>query len=34
MVIAKLSSRPLPLEEATNRLLLAAFAAIADALRG
>jgi CubicO group peptidase (beta-lactamase class C family) len=34
MVIAKLSSQPLPLEDATDRLLLAAFAAIADALRG
>jgi CubicO group peptidase (beta-lactamase class C family) len=33
MVIAKLSSQPLPQEEATDRLLLAAFAAIADALR-
>jgi CubicO group peptidase (beta-lactamase class C family) len=33
MVITKLSSQPLPLDEATDRLLLAAFAAIADALR-
>ncbi|WP_284735747.1 serine hydrolase domain-containing protein [Dongia deserti] len=33
MVIAKLSSQPLPLDEATDHLLLAAFAAIADALR-
>ncbi|HET6620895.1 MAG TPA: serine hydrolase [Dongiaceae bacterium] len=33
MVIAKLSSQPLPLEDATDHLLLAAFAAIANALR-
>lgn len=33
MVIAKLSSQPLPLDDATDHLLLAAFAAIADALR-
>jgi CubicO group peptidase (beta-lactamase class C family) len=33
MVIAKLSSQPLPVDEATDHLLLAAFAAIADALR-
>ncbi|HEV8390478.1 MAG TPA: 6-aminohexanoate hydrolase, partial [Dongiaceae bacterium] len=32
MVIAKLSSQPLPLDEATDRLLLAAFAAIAESL--
>jgi hypothetical protein len=32
MVIARLSSAPLPLDDATDRLLLAAFAAIADAL--
>ncbi|MEZ5831393.1 MAG: serine hydrolase [Dongiaceae bacterium] len=32
MVIAKLSSQPLPLDDATDRLLLTAFAAIADAL--
>jgi hypothetical protein len=32
MVIAKLSSQPLPLDEATDRLLLAAFEAIAGAL--
>jgi len=33
MVIAKLSSQPLPIDEATDRLLLAAFDAIAKALR-
>jgi CubicO group peptidase (beta-lactamase class C family) len=33
MVIAKLSSQPLPLEDATDHLLLSAFAAIAAALR-
>jgi hypothetical protein len=33
MVIAKLSSQPLPLDEETDRLLLAAFAAIADSFR-
>jgi hypothetical protein len=33
MVIVKLSSQPLPLDEATDRLLLAAFDAIAAALR-
>ena len=33
MVIAKLSSQPLPLDEATDRLLLAAFDAIAQSLR-
>lgn len=32
MVIAKLSSQPLPVQEATDRLLLAAFAAIAAAV--
>jgi len=32
MVIAKLSSQPLPLDERTDRLLLAAFGAIANAL--
>jgi CubicO group peptidase (beta-lactamase class C family) len=32
VVIAKLSSQPLPVQEATDRLLLAAFAAIAAAL--
>ncbi len=33
MVIAKLSSQPLPLDEATDHLLLAAFEAVAGALR-
>ena len=33
MVIAKLSSQPLPLEDATDHLLLAAFDAIAQSLR-
>ena len=33
MVIAKLSSQPLPVDDATDRLLLATFAAVADALR-
>jgi CubicO group peptidase (beta-lactamase class C family) len=33
MVIAKLSSQPLPVDVATDHLLLAAFAAIAGALR-
>ena len=33
MVIAKLSSQPLPLEDATDHLLLAAFGAIAQSLR-
>ena len=32
MVIAKLSSQPLPLEEATDHLLLAAFDAFAQSL--
>jgi CubicO group peptidase (beta-lactamase class C family) len=33
MVIAKLSSQPQPLNEGIDHLLLAGFAAIADALR-
>jgi hypothetical protein len=33
MVIAKLSSHPLPLDEATDHLLLAAFDAVAKTLR-
>ena len=33
MVISKLSSQPLPVDDATDRLLLATFAAIADTLR-